>query len=744
MARTEQRGGSPGVMDPQSALGFLAQASGLLAASLDYERTLTEVARLAVPDVADWCAIDVVQPDGSTRQVTSVHPNPEHEAFLLELRRRYRAEKRGSEGTAHVIATAEPELASDVTSTVDVTLVGDEGDLYRRLAPRSYMIVPLVARGRTLGALTLLSTREGRHYNDSDLDFAMHLGRRFALAVDNARLYDEAERSRGLLDTLFASAPVGLGFFDVDLRCVRANEALAAIDGRGVDQHPGAPLEELLGPLAPVAMPLYRHALTSGEAILEQEISGEARGGVPGAVRHWLLSCTPVRGTDGATIGVSSVMIDVTERRALLERERAGRRRAHFLARASELLESSLDFETTLRNVAEILVPEIVDWCAIHVLDESGEIRLVAISHADPERARWAWELERRYPTDPDAAQGAAAVMRSGSTELTPEITDELLAAGAVDEEHLEILRGLGLHGAIVAPLRARGRTLGTITCVAAESHRTFTRDDVDLVEELARRAALSVDNARLYTERSRIAHTLQAELLPARLPEIPGVRVAVRYRAAGELNEVGGDFYDVFERRGGGWAFEIGDVSGKGAEAAAVTALARHTVRTASLQPAAPTELLETLNDALLSQRAGSEFCTVCLACLTMHEGDRAGTLTVALGGHPPALVLRADGSVEAHGVPGTLMGVFPDPEVTEVDAELRPGDTVLLYTDGVTEAGPVGEEIGDDGLAAILASLHGMSPDEIVDAVERAAVAIQDGQPRDDIALVAFALER
>src|SRR3954464_9846632 len=386
MARTEDRDAA--VMDPQSALGFLAQVSGLLAASLDYERTLTEVAGLAVPDVADWCAIDIVQPDGSTRQVTSVHPNPELEALLLELRRRYRAEKRGSEGTARVIATGEPELARNVSGQVAIELSEGEEETYRRLGPRSYMIVPLVARGRTIGALTLLSMREGRYYGDSDLDFAQHLGRRFALAVDNARLYDEAERSRGLLDTLFASAPVGLGFFDTELRCVRVNEALAAINGLPVDEPRGGPLAELRGPLAERVLPLSRHALTSGEPILEQEVDGEAPG-APGTCRHWLVSCTPVRGAAGTVIGVSSVVIDVTERRQLLERERAGRRRASFLARAGELFESSLDYETTLRNVASIVVPEIVDWCAIHVVDASGAIRLVAATHANPEKERF-------------------------------------------------------------------------------------------------------------------------------------------------------------------------------------------------------------------------------------------------------------------------------------------------------------------------------------------------------------------
>jgi PAS domain S-box-containing protein len=740
MARTEQRKDGPAVMDPQSALGFLAQASGLLAASLDYEHTLSEVARLAVPDVADWCGIDIVQPDGSTRQVTSIHPDPELEGFLLELRRRYRAEKQGSEGTARVIATGEPELVRDVTGSVAVELSDKEAETYRRLAPRSYMIVPLVARGRIIGALTLLSMREGRYYGDSDLDFAQHLGRRFALAVDNARLYDEAERSRGLLDTLFASAPVGLGFFDTELCCVRVNEAMAAINGVPVADHPGRPLAELLGPLADRVLPLYRHALASGEPILEQEVEGHALTAT-GERRHWLISCTPVRSSDGTVLGVSSVVIDVTERRALLERERAARRSASFLARASELLESSLDFETTLRNVAQIVVPGIVDWCAIHVVDEVGEIKPVAVAHADPAKERFAWELGERYPPRPDAPNGVPNVIRTGSTEVVTDVTDEMLEAGAEDAEHLEIIRGLGLRAGIIAPLRARGRTLGAITFVVAESNRRLTREDVDLVEELARRAGLSVDNARLYTERSAIAHTLQAELLPSRLPDIPGVSLAVRYRAAGELNEVGGDFYDVFERRDGGWAFEIGDVSGKGAEAAAVTALARHTVRTASLQPASPKSLLETLNDALLVQRAGSEFCTVCLARLSLEPGLRR--LTVALGGHPPALVLRADGSVEPIGEPGTLLGVFADPDLREVDVDLEPGDTVLLYTDGVTEAGPTGAEIGDEGLAQLLGSLNGLGPEAIVDAIEQAAVDIQDGQPRDDIALVAFAID-
>jgi sigma-B regulation protein RsbU (phosphoserine phosphatase) len=198
-----------------------------------------------------------------------------------------------------------------------------------------------------------------------------------------------------------------------------------------------------------------------------------------------------------------------------------------------------------------------------------------------------------------------------------------------------------------------------------------------------------------------------------------------------------------VFQRGDESWAFVIGDVSGKGAEAAAVTALARHTVRTASLQPSTPSELLETLNGALLLQRAGSEFCTVCLAGLSVADDRSGGKLTVALGGHPPALVLRASGEVERLGASGTLLGVFADPRLHEVETRLEPGDIVLLYTDGVTEAGSPVEEIGEDGLVELLAGMRGMSPEEIVDGVEQAAVAAQAGKPRDDIALVAFAID-
>src|SRR5207248_4708507 len=191
-----------GVLDPQRALAFLAEASAVLAGSLDYERTLTEVAQLAVPEFADWCAVDIVQGDGSLRQITSGHPDPRIEQLLMDLRRRYRREKGISEGAMHVIATGESELQTDVRGAPQIDIESEESGLYASLAPRSYMIVPMVARGRTIGALTFLSTRDGLHYGPVDLDFAHHLARRFALAADNARLYQEAELARERLTFL--------------------------------------------------------------------------------------------------------------------------------------------------------------------------------------------------------------------------------------------------------------------------------------------------------------------------------------------------------------------------------------------------------------------------------------------------------------------------------------------------------------------------------------------------------------
>jgi serine phosphatase RsbU (regulator of sigma subunit)/PAS domain-containing protein len=709
------------VVSAEQALEFVARASALLARSLDYETTLRQVARLAVPEVADWCGVLLVEPDGEERELSSGYDDPELDAVLREIRERRRASADASE-SRRVAQSGEAILASDVRTAIGADVDERQRKLVERLAPKSYLIVPMPARGRILGSMTLLSTRDGRHYGASDLAFAEALAQRCALAIDNARLHDSAERSLSVLHTVFSSAPVGLALVDRDLQLVRVNDTFAAFDSQAVE-----------GELASA----YRHVLDAGEALLDRDMAtvspDEER-------RHWNASFTPVTHVDGSISGVIVAVVDVTERRALLDAERDARSRADFLARAGSILDASLDYEETLRSVAQIAIPEIADWCVVSVLDESGVLHEVEAAHADSAQRELVGELRRRFPPDPNATTGAVGVARSGHTQYVREITDEILVAGIPDPEQLALVRRLGIRSVVIAALKARGRLFGTLTLANAESGRLFEDADVQLAEQLAARAGMAIDNARLYTERTRIAHTLQAKLLPERLPDIPDVLVAARYRAAGELNEVGGDFYDVFPRSPTEWALVVGDVSGKGADAAAVTALARYTLRAAALEPTPPSGALRRLNTAMLDDET-SPFATVALAYFSK-AGPREVGVRLSLAGHPAAAVVRRDGDVEMAGRFGMMVGLRGEPVLHDVELRIGAGDVLLLYTDGVTEAGPRGQPLGEHGIATILRDLAGQSPQAIVDAVEQAAVAAQPGDPRDDIALLAISL--
>jgi serine phosphatase RsbU (regulator of sigma subunit) len=251
----------------------------------------------------------------------------------------------------------------------------------------------------------------------------------------------------------------------------------------------------------------------------------------------------------------------------------------------------------------------------------------------------------------------------------------------------------------------------------------------------------MAIDNARLYEHQKATAMTLQQSLLPAALPEAPGVEWAACYLPAGEGLEVGGDFYDVFPAAGGGcMAVVIGDVSGKGVGAATVTALTRHTTRAVTMYDVVPSHVLSQLNHAIIEQGQGL-FVTAIFACLGSAEDAAGGRrLTFACGGHLPPLLLRPNGVVEALGRPGMLLGFFPDPQFPNCEARLFPGDLVLFYTDGVTEARRQRELYGEERLAALLASCRGLPPRQIVARIEQAALDFQDGRARDDIAILAL----
>ena len=442
---------------------------------------------------------------------------------------------------------------------------------------------------------------------------------------------------------------------------------------------------------------------------------------------------------------LASQCAQALERAQLLEAERRLRAEAEearykesFLADAQRLMTSLLDVDQALEALSRLAVPRIADWCAIHLVGDDGVVRLVGIAHRDPSLAEDAKKISDLLPPDTLAETGVGAVVRTGRPELYARVDPESVEAQARTPEHLDLLRRIGFHSVMVVPLRARDRVLGSLTIVSSTPDRTFDEDDVAFAEDLASRAALAVDNARLYQEHLHVARTLQRSLLPPVLPSIDDVELAASYHPSSEGQQVGGDFYDVFRMSGRSWAVVIGDVCGKDADAAALTALARYTIRASAMQTRKPTRILMQLNEAILRQRSDGRFCTVALGVLS--PSVYGARLTLACGGHPPAMVVRADGTVHSLGEPGTLLGLFEEVTLHDRAVVLGPGDLVFLYTDGCVEARRDNELFGEERLMKVLSDCAGRSAAETVEAVESAVLAFGGGTLSDDVALLAI----
>jgi len=443
-------------------------------------------------------------------------------------------------------------------------------------------------------------------------------------------------------------------------------------------------------------------------------------------------------------------VLDITERKRaeeerdlLLAREQLARveavrarRRLALLAAAGTRLSASLDYEATLEGIAHLVVPELADWCLLDVLEEDGTVNQLAAAHADPAKESLLRELLSHQRFGEEAPETVARVLRTGKSVLVQETSDALLAERATGEEHLGVLQRLEVRSFMSVPLLARGRTLGAMTLVSSDLERLYGEEDLSLAEGLAYRCALAVDNARLYRDRSHIARTLQRSLLP-RLPEMPGIEVGVEYLPMGEENEVGGDFYDLIETQGGCRLAVIGDVRGKGAAAAAVTALTRYTIRAVAMREDEPSAVLTALNEAMLRQLDDDQFCTV--ACARLEPAPGGFELGVVRGGHPAPLVVRADASVEAVAPQGRALGVFLDPGLAVQKIRLGPGDAAVFYTDGITEArGPDGSFFGEERLRALLRSCAGVDAPAIAQKLRDVTLEYGEGHARDDLAVL------
>ncbi|MGH2996619.1 MAG: PAS domain-containing protein, partial [Gaiellaceae bacterium] len=505
---------------------FIAEAGAVLSESLDYERTLAQLAQLAVPRIADWCMVYMLGANGSIERLAIEHAGGAHHGVLERLGA-YRWNLEAETGVPAVLRTGRSQLYPEATSRLVASDVEDFEPLAAELESlgiASWMCVPVSARGRTLGVISLLTAESGRRYSEHDLSLAEELARRAGLAVDNARLFDEAERSLALLDTLLASAPIGMAFFDTDLRYVRVNAALAEINGRPPAEHVGRTLAEVIPDLAPTLEPIYRRVLETGEPFAHHEITGMTPAS-PGAARHWLSSYYPVKTEQGETLGVGAVITEITERKRaederarLLEAEQGARAvaeaaqgRLHLLAEASRVLASSLDFETTLQNVTGLFVPGLAEWAGVYLLDERGAVSQLAVAHADESKAELVRTMWERYGAKAEADHLVTRAIRERKAQVSSAPAADALASVAVDAEHLELMRRLRLGAGIVVPILAGERVLGALTFVRASDREDFGEHDVELAEELGRRAGVAIDNARLYEEAEQRARAAEA-----------------------------------------------------------------------------------------------------------------------------------------------------------------------------------------------------------------------------------------
>ena len=587
---------------------YMIELQGALDASFDdYEVALRKLAGLVVPRLADWCAIHTLE-SGELRLVSVEHTEADKRELAWHLQEHYPTDLDSEEALAQVLRTGKAQLIPEIPDVaIDIfARDAEHAELMRRLGLCSAMVVPLKARGQTLGAIIFASAESEHPFDEDEMSFAREVARRAALSIDNARLYRELQMRQVELE---------------------------------------------------------------------------------------------------------------------------------FLARASVELDSSLDLDETLQRLADLTVPDLADGCMVDLLEEGARLRRVASASGDPAIAPVLDRL-RNHEIDLDGSHPIAEALRTGKLQIVEEITPERRLEWAGDDEYLNDLEAWPARSAVVAPMKTRGRTLGTIA-LASFGERRFSRQEIAVIQELARRAAVSVYNSRLYSERSYIASRLQHSLLPPHLPEVPGIEIAARFRPAGEANEVGGDFYDIFQTGDDRWAIVIGDVCGKGADAAAVTAIARYTLRAGTMRTDDhPEQALKLLNEVLLQQVTPDRFCTVGYASLDL-SGGRA-EFCVASGGHPMPLLLRADGSVTSVGRPGTLLGVVADPVLHQTPVDLMAGDSMIFYTDGLIEARLAGDVLFDlDYLIGTLQGCRGLDPAGITAHIEQTLMDLR-AEPRDDIAIL------
>jgi PAS domain S-box-containing protein len=440
------------------------------------------------------------------------------------------------------------------------------------------------------------------------------------------------------------------------------------------------------------------------------------------------LTISPIEHPKRGIIGASVIARDITA-------EKRRRRAQDFLVVATRGLDASLDFNRTARTIVETAVPELAELCVLDFMRRDGWIGDSVVAAATPKAGAILEEIRRRTPLDPRCDHPVAQVLRAGRPMVWRDLTSPSVMKEVVQgEDHRELIEETQYQSAAVAPLVARGSTLGALSLLHAHTDLRYEADDLQLLSELADRAAMALDNARLYEERDRIAQNLQRGLRPPEPPFVEGLDIAVAFDAYGEGMEIGGDLYDVLPTDDGCWIM-IGDVTGKGSAAAGVSVALRHSMRGLARQIDHPQELLTQLNEMLLEGRSLNDFATALL--LRLRREGSSWSLCLAAAGHPPAIHVTGKGPVQLGG--GAVLGAWADAPLPTHETKLLPGDTLVLATDGWFEAGPPETHVGPEALGRLAHSFADLDLAKMTECLRQDAISRSGGRLRDDMVLLA-----
>jgi PAS domain S-box-containing protein len=516
-----------------------------------------------------------------------------------------------------------------------------------------------------------------------------------------------------VLDRLFSAVPIGLAVFDRQHRFARINPALARMNRGPVAAHLGRSVTEVLGEEARPIETTIEHVLRTGRPVVGLEVQG--RDG-----RSFLASYAPVTDQDGTALGVVAVVQDVSHRKAA---ELALSRALNRMTRLQKVT-ASLSAALTVDAVAEVIIAESMEavGASCGVLAQRVDDRRLVIAHrfGMPGRPPGELPLDARAPMPEAIRRRAPVILESREDwlarypERPPQGDFEAFAA---------------------VPLTFEGRAIGCMG-LGLTAAGPLDDHDVGLLTAIARQAAQALERARLYDERATMARTLQDSLVPHALPVIEGLEVAGRYRPIAGGHEVGGDFYDVVELGDDRWLATIGDVCGKGAAAAVVSGLVRTTIAAFAVHADSAAAVLELVNRSVMRRAHPLQYATA--LCASLQRAGDGFTVELASAGHPPALILRADGHLEPVAAAGLMLGVEESVDAVAVHERLGPGDALVLYTDGVTEARHHAALFGEARLRASLRGLSGATAEQIVATLDAALEGFRAGPPRDDEAIL------